>query len=262
MDSSVIKSGLVLSAVLLCTVVTGCGGTKVLDEATPYQAASPLAEGSNPGVIAALDWVIVRDGPGTWARGAEWDEYLFRVQNQGALPIQVTGLVVIDSLGARLTPDSDRQELVWASQRVVKRYKKAGIGVSYGKGVFLKDSDKLALAGYGVAGAMVAAGTAAGALGGLALFGLIAPVYLVVDISSIIDAKEVGRIIEQRQQKLPMEISPGEESALIAIFPIAPSPEKAELIYLEDGVEKRIDIDTHIALQGLHLTEEFVTVEE
>ena len=38
---------------------------------------------------AALDWIIVRDGPGTWAKNVDWDEYLIRVHTKSlALALQ------------------------------------------------------------------------------------------------------------------------------------------------------------------------------
>ena len=62
-------------------VLSGCGGTKVLKEAQPIQTTQPLATVSDQQVTAILDWVIVRDGPGTWAKNADWDEYLLRIRN-------------------------------------------------------------------------------------------------------------------------------------------------------------------------------------
>ena len=70
--------GFLLSACLLA----GCGGTKVLKESQPIQTTKPLAAASDRQVSATLDWVVVRDGPGTWAKNADWDEYLLTVNNQ------------------------------------------------------------------------------------------------------------------------------------------------------------------------------------
>ena len=60
-------AGITLSLVSL----VGCGGTKVLKEPQPMQTTQPLAEVSDQQVTATLDWVIVRDGPGTWAKNAD-----------------------------------------------------------------------------------------------------------------------------------------------------------------------------------------------
>ena len=76
MNKSLLNLGLSLTYVLSAFAVAGCGGTKVLKEPQPLQTTQPLAANSDQEVVATLDWVIVRDGPGTWARNADWDEYL------------------------------------------------------------------------------------------------------------------------------------------------------------------------------------------
>jgi len=62
--------------------LTACGGTKVLKEPDSFVATQPLVTASDQTLSVALDWVIVRDGPGTWAKNSDWDEYLLRVRNQ------------------------------------------------------------------------------------------------------------------------------------------------------------------------------------
>ena len=56
----------------------GCGGTKVLKESRPMQITQPLGLASDQQKKATLDWVIIRDEPGMWAKNADWDEYLLR----------------------------------------------------------------------------------------------------------------------------------------------------------------------------------------
>jgi hypothetical protein len=72
-------------AVGLIIVLSGCGGTKVLKEPEPLQLTNILASTANEQISATLDWVIVRDGPGTWAKNADWDEYLLTVTNLSEL---------------------------------------------------------------------------------------------------------------------------------------------------------------------------------
>ncbi len=74
-----------------------------------------------------LDWVIVRDGPGTWAKNSDWDEYLLRVSNLSDQPIRVTRLTVVDSLSTRIESQSTRKALVSGSKETAQRYEKAGM---------------------------------------------------------------------------------------------------------------------------------------
>ena len=82
MKKLLFRSGILL----LLVALTGCGGTKVLKESQPIERTQLLATVSDKRVTATLDWVIVRDGPGTWARNANWEEYLLRVRNQSDQP--------------------------------------------------------------------------------------------------------------------------------------------------------------------------------
>ncbi len=93
---------------LLLVALGGCGGTKVLKEPRPIKTTQALATVSDHRITAMLDWVIVRDGPGTWAKNSDWDEYLLRVSNRSDQPIRVTRLTVVDSLNTRIEPRSTR----------------------------------------------------------------------------------------------------------------------------------------------------------
>ena len=90
------------SVVMLLLALSGCGGTKVLKEPEPLVVTQSLATASDQRLAATLDWVIVRNGPGTWAKNVDWDEYLIRVQNLSDDSIRVTNITVLDSLGVRL----------------------------------------------------------------------------------------------------------------------------------------------------------------
>ena len=80
---------LLFTFVIACTIIlSGCGGTKILKEPLVLEVTQPLATASNQNVSAELIWVIVRDGPGTWAKNADWDEYLVNVVNESKKAIQ------------------------------------------------------------------------------------------------------------------------------------------------------------------------------
>ena len=97
---------------LLLPGLSGCGGTKVLKEPEALTVTQSLATASDRHLSGTLDWVIFRDGPGTWARNVDWDEYLIRVQNLGDDSLQITKVIVVDSLGTRIEPRQNRKQLV------------------------------------------------------------------------------------------------------------------------------------------------------
>ena len=86
-----------------------------------------LATNSDQRISAALDWVIFRDGPGTWAKNADWDEYLIRVRNLDDDSFQLTNIIVVDSLGTRIEPRQNRKQLVKGRKETKRRYKGEGL---------------------------------------------------------------------------------------------------------------------------------------
>jgi hypothetical protein len=255
MSTRLLAIGITVSIVSLF----GCGGTKVLKESQPMQITQPLGVASDQQNTATLDWVIIRDGPGTWAKNADWDEYLLRVSNQSDQPITVTRIIVVDSLDTQIAPEPGRKELVKSSKNTVRRYRGSGIKVKAGLG-----AGTLLVAGTVTA---VGVGAAAGTAAGTAMYGaaagtagaaavgilLLGPALAVGGIVRGINNSNVNEEIELRQTTLPVEIPASEEVGLDVFFPVAPSPKRVELTYTDVAGEHALVIDTSVALDGLHI---------
>jgi hypothetical protein len=261
MNDPNLNLGFSVAFLLSVTLVAGCGGTKVLKETQPIQTTQPLAAISDQRVEATLDWVIVRDGPGTWAKNADWDEYLLRVSNRSDQPIIVTQLAVVDSLDTRIEPQSGRKQLVKNSKKTARRYKESGIKVKAGRGAgtMLVAGAAVTVVGVGVASAAATgaimsgaatAGSAGAAAGGILLLG---PALAIGGIVRGVNNSKVNNQIELRQTILPLEIPAREELGLDIFFPLAPSPKMVELIYTDATGKRSLVIDTSTALDGLHM---------
>lgn len=261
MISSIFKPGFALAILLSTCLLSGCGGTKMLKETQPIQTTQPLSASSDSQVDAVLDWVIIRDGPGTWARNADWDEYLLSVSNRSEQPISVVRLAVVDSLDTRIEPQVGRKQLVKNSKQTARRYKESGIKVKAGRGVgtMLVAGAAVTAVGVGAASAVAygsvmsgagAAGSAGAAAGGLLLLG---PALAVGGIVRGVNNSKVNNEIERRQTVLPLEIPASETLGLDVFFPLAPSPSVVELIYVDAIGEHSLIIDTSEALNGLHI---------
>jgi len=242
-------------------LLSGCGGsgTKVLKDVEPLTNQQPIATASDPCMLVTLDWVVVRDGPGTWAKNADWDEYLLRVSSQSNEVVQITTVRVVDSLDVVLDPGLERKTLVKGTKQTAKRYKTAGIKVKAGAGV-----GTLLVAGAAVTavsvGAASAAATAvtlggvssggAAALGGLLLLG---PALAVGGIVRSANNSAVNTEIVRRQTPLPIELQSGDELTLDLFFPLAPAPKQLVVTYVHAGSEHQLAVLTTPALDGLHL---------
>ena len=254
----------ILTVLLVCLagLLSACGGSKLIKNPVPIEFTTPLEQVSDRQVTATLQWVIVRDGPGSWAKYANWDEYLLSVINQTGEEIHITGARIVDSMGFQHSSDSNRSRLVKASKETIKRYKKIDIGIS---------------AGYGGGAALVAAGVGAGYLASAALnvaveaallsgatttgtmvvaasaAFVVAPILIVGGIMQGVNNHKVTAEIVARHTALPVTVAANETLRLNIFFPLAPSPQRIDIAYSGSIGERVISLDTNEVLNGLHV---------
>ena len=239
---------------LLCAMVVlaGCGGAKLVRHPAAPTPIGSLVQASDGRLAASLDWLIVQNGPGAWARNSDWDEYLVRVRTLVPGAVTVTGASVIDSLGTRLPAGDDRSGLVHASRGSVRRYRSSGLRVEAGLG-----GATLAAAGvgasYGTASGLAAGTTMGGAYAGALLFTVAAPVFGVAGIMRGVHNGQVNREIGRRHAVLPRVLADGSEQSLDLFFPQALAPQRIEIEYTDATGAHVLAIDTRAALAGLHL---------
>lgn len=234
--------------------LSGCGGTKVLKEPEPLVVTRSLATASDQHLSATLDWVIFRDGPGTWAKNVDWDEYMIGVQNLSGDALQLTNIVVVDSLGTQIEPHQNRKQLVKGTKDTKRRYKGEGLRVKAGlSGGVLVGTGIVVAAGTSGAGAAAAAG--GGAAAGAAGVVLLVPVLAVGGIVRGVNNSKVNNQIESRQTVLPVTLQDQGEKNLVIFYPLAPSPGQLELTYVDSRGEHTLIVDTQAALEGLHLVQ-------
>lgn len=239
----------------MVSLLTGCGGSKVLKEPEPLVVTQALAAASDERLSATLDWVIVRDGPGTWAKNVDWDQYLIRVRNLGSGSLEITNISVVDSLEVLIEPGNSRKELIKGTKATKRRYKGEGLKVKAGAGA---GTLLVGAAATGVTVASLGAGAALGssAMAGAAVGGLVlVPVLAVGGVLRGVNNSKVNNQIEVRQTLLPLELSSEEKKAFDVFFPLTPSPQRIEIRYVDGRGEQLLVVDTQAALDGLHLAE-------
>jgi len=247
------KTALLVVIVCLISCLSGCGGTKILKEQEPLLLTEPLVAGTDQRAAVHLDWVIVRGGPGTWAKNADWDEYLLRVENRSDEPITLNSIVVYDSTSFMHEAVGNRKSLVKGSRKTAKRYKgqdikiKAGVGgaalvVAGGLGATLA----MGAGSAAVYGSGAVLGAAAGAV-------VLAPVLVVGGVLRGVNNSKVNSEIENRQTQFPVIVGPGELQGLDLFFPLTPSPQRLEISYATAEAEFVLAVETSVSLDGLHL---------
>lgn len=242
------------------------GGAKVLKEPQQIETTRPLASAKNPEIAVDLDWIIVSNGPGSWAQNAYWDEYLISVHNPLSQSLAITEVAVFDSRGHRTLPLSNRKKLVKGSKETIRRYKDSDVDVHPGMGAgrLLATGGAVTVTGVGIvyaaASSVAPYGGASAGASGAAVVGLgmviAGPVVAVAAIVRASNNSEVNEEIKTRHTKLPIAVDAASSLGLHLFFPIAVSPSHMVVSYEIRGRSYQLTIDTHRELTGLHLKTE------
>ena len=252
------------TTVLCCLfAVYGCAaGNKILKEPESFEPKQPIGLWSDSVIAVALDWIVVRDGPGTWATNANWDQYIFRIENLSGSTVSITNVHLVDLMGRKVTPIADRGRLVAESQVAMNGYEKFQLNIEEGAGSSVMEA---AVVGGGViAGGIMLSGTVAAAAGALpwagagASYTIIGPlVAAAAPVALTVRSRnrgEVDRKIKELHSYLPQSMESRDLQRFDLFFPISPSPQKVIVEYLDSaGSNRAIELDTSVVLKGLHL---------
>jgi len=238
----------------LLTILTACGGSRLLKDSEPLVLNQPLAQAQDYYTTIYLDWVIVRDGPGTWAKNANWDEYLLRVQNDSQQTFEVMSVRVWDSQGVAQAPVNDRKLLIRRSKETAKRYKKEGVEVKAGAsaGALWVASGAAIYGGSALGVGALYSGSTAAAGTAVALIAA-APVIAITGVVVAVNNSKVNKEIGNRHTELPVVVEPGKVAMLGLFLPLVPSPSKIEILYNQNGQSTLLSIDLLKVLPDLHV---------
>lgn len=250
------KGAIYLSSCILFTLflLVSCGGARLVEEPEIIQIPQPLAMSTDDTITGSLYWVVVRNGLGSWVENADWDEYLINVTNRSNAKVQIDSVIVVDSLGTRLSNSDKLKKLLKGSKKTAKRYKDRNVKMKSG----YRPST---LYGTAAAGGAAAGATIAGTSGMMAAGTAMAVVATIVAIPVLVGAgvyrgvvnEEISDEIQRRSTSLPVKVSTGESHSLDLFFPLAPSPTTVEIHYTSNEVQHSLIIDTTDSLDSLHL---------
>lgn len=231
-------------ALLLVVAAAGLGLTGCVS--SQLQLAGPGGpppehlglQSTGPGVSAAVEHVIIFDGPGSWKHRAFWDEYAITVSNPGSQPIKVLGAKLYDEHGASLTPAEQWEELERQSSTWWERHGTVN-------NVTLGATRTVSQAGAAISTlfltAAICSTPAAIPYALTALCVTAAPTEISNSMEKNADFA-ITREFEQRRFKLPRTIAPDSTQSGSLFFRITPSPTRLVVEYLEDGARKQCEI--------------------
>ena len=162
----------------------GCGSVFLRDRALPPDAPPEIRGSTRRGASIEVSKLVLRNGPGSWAGNAAWDEYELKIVNPRNEPLVVHEVALVDSLARRFT-----------SQRAIcpemlNDFKKS-------KQVALS-----ALPAFGVLG--------------LAYNGM-------VSLAAREAVDDIATAIDQRRSRFPYVVAPGGEAWVTVMYPISPA---------------------------------------
>lgn len=258
------SSRLAVSAAILAAALgmAGCGGTGLLKDPLPLSSDAAVAAVADEHLLITVDAIIVRDGPGTWARNADWDEYRLTVRNLSETSVRLDRVLVIDALDQAIDTAGSRKELVRESRKTVRRHRDAGLDVKAGVGTSTLVASGTVVTAMGV-GTVSAASTGALVSGGMASVSgaaaaasgmlLVGPALAAGGIVRGVNNAKVNEQIETQHTELPIVIPAAGNEQLRLFFPITPSPQRLVLAYRDgEGKARHMVVDTSVVLAGLH----------
>lgn len=259
------RHSLLVGFLACCLTACGGGGARVMKQSdrVPVTGGS-LVQANDASLHASLDWVIVRNGPGSWARNAGWDEFVFHLSNASAAPLNITSVTVVDSLGTALPALATRKKLTSGSKDTIRRYRRSDLKVNTGMGSASLVVAGAAMTAVGVGAAvstataslMGGAGVAAGSAAAMSALMLAGPAFAVAGVVRAVRNSHVSKEIETRRAVFPIAIGASKDREVHLFFPLAPSPQRVEINYADDAGTHSLTIDTRQALAGLHLGDE------
>jgi hypothetical protein len=241
-------------------VLTGCVSTKY--KMAPKDAAPPVMlnlSATSPAtasvaVDAAVNTVIVYQGPGSWKRAAYWDEYIVSVVNRTGTPITVEAATLVDFQGATTEPGGKPWELEKQSQAYTKQKPSTTRNVvKVGAGAVATTVGSAAVSG-GIAYA-TAAGWAgvAGISAGIAAAAVALPAYGLTTVYLNSSRRgEIEKEFARRRLSLPAAVPAGETVRGSWFFRISPGPQRLTLRCRVDGELRDLVVDL-APLAHLHL---------
>jgi len=264
MKPSFLNASFLLKTIVLlfiCSFLVSCFGPRLNKRFNDQEFSkefSLFTGGEDENIKIELNYLLVRNSHGSWAKDAKWDEYIFSAINKSNKFIEITKITVFDSLEYETLPKTTRKELLKATKLMKKRYRKAGIKIKLGNGStrMLAESIGGTLVGAGI-GASIASGggiTVSAATfttaGGAVL--VAAPAILIGGIVKAMNNGKINKEIQRRQSSFPVPISKKSSSVIDVFYSAIPSPRGIKIEYLVNNEARSLEVPLGNNFEGLH----------
>lgn len=251
-----IRTTLLLTCIA-AALASGCASTRMMKQPIAGAVLPQTPHTADPQLSLDLTNVIVRDGPGSWARHANWDEYQLDLRNASGEPLAIDGIVVIDAFDTTVEPKSQSRALRRETRHSLRRYRDHGIKVRPGAPPAVMVAGGTVVATYGAAvvtvgtssflggsGALVGAGIGI-ASGGVAL--------IAVGVNNAIQTHRLDHELEHRVLDTHATLAAQGTLHGSVFFPITPTPKRIEVRYHAGNAPHTLSVPLDQLLAGMHI---------
>ena len=236
--------------IALCSLLSACSPQlRMVKEPNAEQIPDYRWAATAPDrLTVTVHTVLVRNGPGSWVRDADWDEYILTVKNSSRSAMKIEFL----RLYSPYLPASQQSSLALLQLE----------DQSHDTLHDLRDVTVVAGSGALAAGATVAATAGAGYIGAAAVVpvAMMTLPLLQYSMDQAVERRHLEHedrsLIEltilERGMHLPLEVPPDGEATRSAFFPLTPAPNRLVIDYRVDGDRRSLEV-LLTALAQLHL---------
>jgi len=119
----------ILISLGLIAFLMGCASTRYI-KSPSTTAPECRISGSNSDLDINVNWIIRPDGPGSWVKGALWDEYVVTISTPPDKSLTIYNVALIDPTGIQRARGANPLELITASRTLSKVYE--GVDITTG----------------------------------------------------------------------------------------------------------------------------------
>jgi TonB family protein len=229
-----------LAALLLATLSIGGCATRMVEPEKVTEPVRVEIPDAPAGVLrATLEGWISPDGPGSWTRGAEWEEYLLRLTNTGAQPVRVESIALESALPNPLSHTRALDELTRSTSEN-RRVAAAGLAGATAGAMGAAALSAGALFTSGLASTTAAA--AATAIAPAAVIGGVA--YGVMQArQEANDRRDIEAQLLRRGHEVPRTLVPAESVVASAFVPLAQDARRLAVTYRAGDATHTASVD-------------------
>ena len=217
-----------------------------------------IATANDASINATLNKIMVRNLPGSWAKDAKWDEYIFHIENLSSQPITINKVTIKGGLNEKHQALTTRKDLNEATKSTIRNYKSAGIKIKLGAGssqVLLKSITGTAI-GTGVGAGVASTGAISTGAGTLTTAGgavvVAVPALAIGGVMKVVNNRKINKQIKKRHTTLPLTLAASQVEVVDLFYSAVPGPKSVEIWYSESGNNQVIKLDLGERFNKLH----------